>query len=852
MAAIDTTVIADSAVVVTNDTDDNDNTSSTATSPSLSPTQSQLPTFIFSDDYICQWDGCLKKFDDPELLYAHLRDDHVGRKAQHNLCLTCRWENCTVQTFVKRDHITSHLRVHVSSKPHRCSQCRKAFKRPQDLRKHEKTHDPDQEDDNDKKDNKSVAKPKPKAKKRAWVELSTQTTAHNNGATEPVKLLQPNNTGPTPLTPPTTLDHSPSLATVSRSSLSPYPMPPSPADTAESWNNPGLSSPSYSTNSDLYCSPIPQDLQLDLMNTNFGITDMDMTGSYYDSFAQNGFDDMLAPLGSKRSRDDSDMILADTLGFFAAEAKRTKLEPSYNQDVIGRLDTLSALLESDPSKPDRIFGAFQDMTDWNQVNDLNQFCTALLEDVSGELFVPHSFNTSLFPEYNDEKLSLEAMEAALSSGGIGGDPLFGSGLPANDAFLLSPAESQPFGSDTPPWDVVAPVAEPKTTTTPPPAAPCVRRASPVNNELQNNRYANRDFVSLSALQKNGIKVEPMEMSVPKVSSTSSTRQLAKMGPLTQAPPTAASAIPMVDGPSPFGAALMLIRMPVKDKPTKKRSTEQVVDAQELLDSAPKVPDVPLVDRTIIPEGNLQEQDSGDQEQQDLSDISSEEQLSSEEGEIAAAPLSISPESASKSTSFLNRAKARHAAAATMAAALKAAKSSIPTNPVDAPVDAMTRQLAGTHISSKDPAPIVKSPTTRPVEEGDLARRMKAVKARTACARNPVRQKHAQMVVELLKGIDALMTARRLKELHERQKRSADTEHTADLDYNQLRSTLRGNEENSAELESKVEPVSADSLVVYPISEVHRTSALPFELTEEERRIIEADTMKTAAAISARP
>lgn len=77
-------------------------------------------SFIFSDDYICQWDSCLKNFDDAEMLYEHLRDDHVGRKAHHNLCLTCRWDKCSVPTFAKRDHITSHLRVHVASKPYHC------------------------------------------------------------------------------------------------------------------------------------------------------------------------------------------------------------------------------------------------------------------------------------------------------------------------------------------------------------------------------------------------------------------------------------------------------------------------------------------------------------------------------------------------------------------------------------------------------------------------------------------------------------------------------------------------------------------------------------------------------------
>lgn len=70
-------------------------------------------------------------------LQEHLTDIHVGRKSQGNLCLTCAWGACRTTT-VKRDHITSHLRVHVPLKPHQCDFCNKAFKRPQDLKKHVK------------------------------------------------------------------------------------------------------------------------------------------------------------------------------------------------------------------------------------------------------------------------------------------------------------------------------------------------------------------------------------------------------------------------------------------------------------------------------------------------------------------------------------------------------------------------------------------------------------------------------------------------------------------------------------------------------------------------------------------
>ncbi|CDZ96757.1 transcription factor [Phaffia rhodozyma] len=101
--------------------------------------QAHTQTQQQQDTHLCLWVGCTKIAPDPETLYNHLCNDHIGRKSTQNLCLTCHWKGCEI-TCAKRDHITSHLRVHTPLKPHSCAICNKTFKRPQDLKKHERIH----------------------------------------------------------------------------------------------------------------------------------------------------------------------------------------------------------------------------------------------------------------------------------------------------------------------------------------------------------------------------------------------------------------------------------------------------------------------------------------------------------------------------------------------------------------------------------------------------------------------------------------------------------------------------------------------------------------------------------------
>lgn len=495
------------------------------------------------------------------------------------------------------------------------------------------------------------------------------------------------------------------------------------------------------------------------------------------------------------------------------------------------------------------------------MNELNQFCATLLEDVSGDVFEPHAFDTSLFPELS-EGPKLEPMDSTFSDftglSVYGDDPSIFSPGPLTPssasifgdfpehAYLLSPT----IGPESSPWDAPDDQSAPVLT-------PSVRKPSPIRNTMLANRMTNPFCVSLPLLHKPEVKIESKEEEpiMPTV-STPETRLYTNMNNLTRQNETGRT---YGERSNHVPYPMMLMRIPQELKlkhRTEEEKPKTLADAQKILEAAPEVPKTPLAGSTNGQQAGMIASD----DKQALSKDSSSEQ-ESDEGD-AIVPSSASPGSASKFESYIRRARASRAAVEEAART----ESTGSTNTIDS----VAEKLARTHIRSERSAPRAKPSVTRPVMEGGLARKMKAAKAQTLCSRDPQRKRHAELVVELMKGIYILQ--RRLKQAQvwntsqsmypqaatstqKENQQSATRGPLTDLGYSHLRSALEDSKTpDNTEQDPPVldeEPITADSPVIYPISEIHRTSAAPFELSEEERRFIEEDNAKTAAEAAVR-
>ncbi|KAF9380791.1 hypothetical protein CPC16_010144 [Podila verticillata] len=773
-------------------------------------------SFIFSDDYICQWDSCLKNFDDAETLYEHLRDEHVGRKAQHNLCLTCKWDKCTVGTFGKRDHITSHLRVHVPSKPYSCEVCNKGFKRPQDLKKHEKTHQ-------DYKDNGAL-------------EASTLAPPNNLYLQpKPDALYQP-------LTPPT-IDRSPSVSSSALgSSLSPYTDPLSPAsipDTLDSSWNPGLSASPYSTGSDLYSSPNAPDLELDMMSAPFGRPGgIDVSGAYYGAFPPSNYED-LSPMSAKRSRDGFDEILTDTLGAFALESKKKRLDSTYNEDMMGRLNALSAILEVSPLTSDHLLSALPEANDWNQFNQFNQFCSTLFEDVSGESFEPQTFDTPLFQDFDQKPLPLDGSFPLTSSDGLAyndnlDNAVYKTFIPGDPLALASSLDG--YGQANMLLDGTNTDINP---------SQGVRRVGLAKQSVQQlNNPFNPQYVSLPFLRNSPdpVKIEPKEEVFEPTIGAKTVRTYTDMSTQTRKNEAREAS---EDG-------TMMMARPKAEKKLAKRS--EPIDPTILLMAIPRVPTTPMPDIVV-----KTPQEQSEEEEEDVNDTPA----------ASVEPQTTPSSLASKYSSLVQKARSRQQV-------VKPAQSTLD------PVEAITLQLAQSSLEAhKLP---IKASTTKPITEGDMERQMRAAQARSMCSQDPVRKQHAEVVLNLLKSIDTLMIEHRQKVaqwkqaqtngasgssngasggqhvmyphtlVNSRQQgpirtvssylpRRSMPHHPSPLQQEAWEPSYKPQDTLASDKASS----GASSPVLYPTSDLHRSVVVPFELSEEERRFIEEDNAKTAAA-----
>lgn len=88
----------------------------------------------------CLWLNCNRVFDHAKVLYQHICEDHVGKKRPVDYEYHCMWSSCRHPMTLKRDHLISHIMVHVPLKNFSCDTCEKKFKRSHDLKKHVKTH----------------------------------------------------------------------------------------------------------------------------------------------------------------------------------------------------------------------------------------------------------------------------------------------------------------------------------------------------------------------------------------------------------------------------------------------------------------------------------------------------------------------------------------------------------------------------------------------------------------------------------------------------------------------------------------------------------------------------------------
>ncbi|KAJ3124206.1 Rho- GTP-binding protein RhoE [Nowakowskiella sp. JEL0407] len=147
---------ADTNIFYSINNSNNQFTSTTLNGPLISSSQNSNPNssqLLFN----CLWSHptpCFRQFNSGKELFEHVTGGphdpnklycHVGtkRSTENKYNPQCYWPNCGVNK-PKRDHLINHILTHIdfSNDPlYKCQICHKPFTRPQDLKRHQKTHE---------------------------------------------------------------------------------------------------------------------------------------------------------------------------------------------------------------------------------------------------------------------------------------------------------------------------------------------------------------------------------------------------------------------------------------------------------------------------------------------------------------------------------------------------------------------------------------------------------------------------------------------------------------------------------------------------------------------------------------
>lgn len=508
---------------------------------------------------------------------------------------------------------------------------------------------------------------------------------------------------------------------------------------------------------------------------------------------------------------------------------------------MGRLNALSAILEVSPLTSDHLLSALPEVNDWNQFNQFNQFCSTLFEDVSGEAFEPQTFDTPLFPDFDQKQLPLDGNFPLTSSDGLSysgdlGNAIYKTLIPDDPLALTSSLGG--YGQANMSFDSTNADLNP---------SQGVRRVGLAKQSVQQmNNPFNPQYVSLPFLRNSPdpVKVEPKEEVFEPTIGAKTVRTYTDMS--TQTRKNEAREV-SDDG-------TMMMARPKEEKKLAKQS--EPIDPTILLMTIPRVPTTPMPDIVV-----KTPQEQSDEEEEAVNDTPT----------ASVEPQTTTPSSlASKYSSLVQKARSRQQA-------VKPAQETLD------PVEAITRQLAQSSLEGAHRLP-VKASTTKPITEGDMERQMRAAQARSMCSQDPVRKQHAEVVLNLLKSIDTLMIEHRQKVAQWKQAQTNGASgssngasggqhvmyphtHVNSRQQEPIRTVSsylprRSMPHQPSPLQQEAwEPSykpqdtfasgktsgATDSPVLYPTSDLHRSVVVPFELSDEERRFIEEDNAKTAAA-----